>query len=135
MRTRTGSVFRFLLLFLIAFLFVPLLSAFTSAQPQPDPAAKIRVESVEVNLTQHPAFQFVVAIPAVLRFEAGDAAGVRYLHIWHTHESTRSTSGSGRRLTGSIVTPASSRRSPRLQIECDLRTPVRHCEVTCLLIH
>jgi hypothetical protein len=69
-------------LFLIAFLFVPLLSAFTAAQPQPDPAAKIRVESVEVNLTQHPAFQFVVAIPTVLRFEAGDAAGVRYLHIW-----------------------------------------------------
>lgn len=52
------------------------------ASPQPDPAAKIHVESVEVNLTQHPAFQFVVAIPTVLRFEAGDAAGVRLLHIW-----------------------------------------------------
>lgn len=52
------------------------------ASPQPDPAAKIHVESLEVNLTQHPAFQFVVAIPTALRFEAGEVNGQRYLHIW-----------------------------------------------------
>jgi hypothetical protein len=84
MRTRTGSLFRFLFVFLLAFLVVPLLTAFAPAQPLPDPApaARVHVDSIEVNITMHPAFQFVVAIPAVLRFEAGDAAGVRYLHIW-----------------------------------------------------
>jgi hypothetical protein len=84
MRTRTGSLFRFLFVFLLAFLVVPLLTAFATAQPQPDPApaANVHVDSIEINLTMHPAFQFVVAIPTVLRFEAGDAAGQRYLHIW-----------------------------------------------------
>jgi hypothetical protein len=53
-----------------------------AAVAQPDPAANIHVESVEVNLTQHPAFQFIVAIPTALRFEAGEANGQRYLHIW-----------------------------------------------------
>jgi hypothetical protein len=51
-------------------------------QPAPDPAARIHVESVEVNLSVHPAFQFVVGIPTVLRFETFEANGQRLLHIW-----------------------------------------------------
>lgn len=53
-----------------------------SPQPLPDPAARVQVESVEVNLTLHPAFQFVVNAPTSLRFEAGQVKGTRYLHIW-----------------------------------------------------
>jgi hypothetical protein len=45
------------------------------ASPQPDPAAKVHVESLEVNLTLHPAFQFVVAIPTAMRFEAFEDNG------------------------------------------------------------
>jgi hypothetical protein len=52
------------------------------AAAQPDPAPRVHAESVEVNLTQHPTFQFVVQIPTALRFESLSSNGQLYLHIW-----------------------------------------------------
>lgn len=49
---------------------------------QPDPAAKIHVESTQVNLTANPSFTFAIAIPSVLKFVAFEQGGQRYLHVW-----------------------------------------------------
>lgn len=55
----------------------------SAAAQQPDPApAGIQVDSVQVNLTEHPNFSFTVSGPAVLRFEAGTVQGIQYIHIW-----------------------------------------------------
>lgn len=56
--------------------------ASAAAQPAPDPAARVRVDSVEVNLTQTPRFTFAVQIPTLLRFEALEYNGQRLLHVW-----------------------------------------------------
>lgn len=82
MRFHAGPVRLALLIAAIAVASPPPSANAAAQTVAPDPAAKIHVESVEVNLSQHPAFQFVVQIPTMLRFEAGDANGQRYLHIW-----------------------------------------------------
>lgn len=61
-------------------------------QPDPAPAADIQVDSVQVNLTEHPNFSFTVSGPAVLRFEAGTVQGIQYIHIWrYTRASSNLT--------------------------------------------
>jgi hypothetical protein len=52
------------------------------ASPQPDPAAKVSVDSADVNLTATPSFTFAVTIPTVMHFETFDAGGARYMRIF-----------------------------------------------------
>lgn len=81
MWTRTGGVFRLLLMFMVLFLFVPLLSAFS--QPDPAPAlGTLHIDSTEVNLSVQPRFQFAVVTPTLLRFSAFQVGDQVYLHVW-----------------------------------------------------
>lgn len=53
-------------------------------QPLPDsaPAARVRVDSTEINLTVHPSFTFAIGIPTVLHFESFAYNGQQLLHVW-----------------------------------------------------
>lgn len=68
------------LAFLVAALAIAALPAPT-AVAQPDPAAKLHVESTTVNLSEAPSFNFLVAIPTLLQFTAQERGGQRFLRI------------------------------------------------------